>query len=123
MPRQDGNLYRAVFTNPVGRVVSAAAPLTVDYAPIIRLQPVSHLTRVGDEVTLQVAASADPALIVQWQVSTDGQTFTDIVGANFSEYTFVASALGKTYYRAELTNTLGTTVSDVAAVTAYDAMS
>jgi hypothetical protein len=117
-----GNLYRAVFKNPFGRIVTSAAELTVQYAPVITLQPVSQHARVGDNVTLIVAAAGDPLPKVQWQVSSGGQSFTDIAGANSLEYSFVPSSTGTTLYRAEVTNSLGTATSHAAAVATFAAI-
>ena len=57
---QDGGVYRAVFTNPVGQATTAAALLTVQFAPVVTKKPVSQTAAAGTLVTFTAAASAEP---------------------------------------------------------------
>ena len=77
---QTGNLYEAVFTNSVGSVTSNPATLTVNTVPAITTQPTNQSATAGDAVTFTAAASGTPAPTVQWQVSTDGTTYTNVSG-------------------------------------------
>ncbi len=107
---QDGNRYRAVFTNPVGQVSTPAATLTVTHAPIIMLQPTTRTIIAGNPVTFTAAAMSDPQPTIFWQSSTDkGKTFTPIAGTNSATWTFTpqASDSGK-LYQAVFTNSNGT---------------
>jgi hypothetical protein len=118
---QNGDEFRAAFTNPLGKVFTTAATLTVDFAPSITTPPANQTVAVGSQVTLTAAANANPAATVQWQVSTDGgTTFTDISGATSNSYTFTAPTTpGSSLYRAVFTNSLGTATTRAAKVT-YD---
>jgi hypothetical protein len=113
---------RAVATNAAGAASSAAATLTVQYAPIVTTPPADRTANVGTATTFTVAAGANPsALTYQWQRSTDGVTWTDIVQG--SPYHFpttptleisVASALKGLRVRCRVTNAVGTTASAAA---------
>ncbi len=108
---QDGNRYRAVFSNPVGQASSAIATLTVNYVPIITLQPKAQTVIAGNMAAFTAAAQADPAATVQWQVSSDGgKNFQPIPGATLAIYSFPVQATdnGK-YYQAVFTNAQGVT--------------
>lgn len=108
-PADNGNRYRALFSNDVGSAATTAALLTVYYAPTVITDPVSQTLPSGNRVTLTAASDANPVAGVQWQVSTDGfQTFTTIAGANQSSLSFVIQEgdNGK-QYRALFSNRLG----------------
>jgi hypothetical protein len=117
--RQNGDQFRAVFTNPAGKAVTTAATLTVDFAPTISTQLADQAAAVGSQVTLVAAAKANPVATAQWEVSSDGgKTFTDIAGATSNSYTFTApSTPGSAVYRAVFTNSLGTATTRAATVT------
>ena len=75
---QNGDEYRAVFSNGVGTpVASTAATLTVLAAPVVTIDPVSTTVFAGEVATFTAAASGTPTPSVQWQVSTDGSTWTN----------------------------------------------
>ena len=88
-----------------------AATLTVDFAhERDHRTPANQTANVGDSVNFSVAANANPAATVQWQVSTDGgQTFNNISGATSDTYSLTAaSSQSGDEYQAIVTNTLGT---------------
>ena len=75
---QNGYIYRAVFTNSVGSATTAAATLTVQYAPTVSKSPSNTTVTAGQTPTFTASASGNPTPTVQWQVSTDGgSTFTN----------------------------------------------
>src|SRR4029077_15479947 len=78
----NGNQYHAVFTNASGNITTAAATLTVNVAPSITLQPLNQTVNAGQTASFTAAATATPAPTVQWQVSTNGSTFSDVPGAS-----------------------------------------
>ena len=98
---QDGNLYRAVFTNAAGKAVSPAARLTVKYAVTLGAAQ-KRTVQTGTAVTLvaQSATKVAPTT-VQWQSSPDGKaaTYTNIAGATGSAYVATAAGTPK-FYRA-----------------------
>jgi hypothetical protein len=86
--------------------------------PVITLEPVSTSVLVGQPYTLRAAATGKPAPSVQWQVSTNGVSFTNIVGATSTKLAGVGSAAdsGKEF-RAVFANSGGTATSDAATLT------
>jgi hypothetical protein len=113
---QNGNQYRAVFTNALGTAVTTTATLDVDFAPTVIAQPSSRAAVAGQMVTLTAAAVSNPAPTVQWQVSTNGgQAFSDIAGATAITLTLTAAAGDNgNQYRAVFTNALGTAATSAA---------
>lgn len=111
---QNGYHYRAVFTNSAGSATTKAATLTVQWAPMVTLNPLDQTVAAGKKVTFQAAADSNPTATVQWQVSTDGgTTFTNIAGATKASLTFTAKASQNGYmYRAVFTNALGATFTN-----------
>jgi hypothetical protein len=124
---QDGNAYRAVFTNPAGTATTAAATLTVNSPPIVVEQPRNETTQPGQAVTFTVDVTGTPTPTVQWQVSraqdnhrsaARADTWTAIAGATSATLTFVPTrADNGNRYRAQLTNALGVRYSTPATLT------
>jgi len=116
---QNGNEYRAVFTNSVGSATTTAATLTVNVGPVITLNPVSVNVNAGSTATFTATASGTPAPTVQWQVSTDGgATFSNIAGATSTTLSFVAAAgQNGNLYRAVFINTVGSATTTAATLT------
>ena len=117
---QNGNLYRAVFTNSVGAATTTAATLTVRFAPIVITNPNSQTVNAGQSVTFTAAANGNPAVTVQWQVSTDGgKTFTNISGAASTTLTIgtTTKSLSGYHYRAVFKNSLGSATTADAILT------
>jgi hypothetical protein len=117
---QNGNLYRAVFTNSLGSATTATATLTVQSAPAVTTNPSSQTATAGANVTFTAAATGNPAVSVQWQVSTDGgATYANIAGATGTTLSLTAVTAGQngTRYRAVFTNSLGTATTSAATLT------
>ena len=114
---QNGNQYRAVFTNSSGTATTTAATLTVNTAPTISTNPTNQTVCEGATATFTAAANGSPAPTVQWQVSTGGP-FSNIPGATSTTLSFTATAAqnGNTY-RAVFTNTCGSANSTAATLT------
>jgi hypothetical protein len=117
---QNGDRYRAVFTNAAGTATTSAATLTVRFAPIVTLNPSSQTVNPGVSVTFTAGASGNPNPTVQWQVSIDGgKTWKNITGATTTSLSFVVSASENGYeYRAVFTNALGSATTTAATLTA-----
>ncbi len=116
---QNGNLYRAVFTNSIGTATTTAATLTVQFAPAVSTNPTSQTIRSGNSVTFTAAATGNPTPTVQWQVSTNGGTsYANITGATNPTLTITtSSALNGYRYRAVFTNSVGTATTSAATLT------
>ena len=119
---QNGDQYRAIFTNSPGSATTSAATLTVSAAPLppaVTTNPITQVVAAGNTVTLIAAATGNPVPGVQWQISTDGgQTFTNITGATSTTYTFPASLdQNGDQFQAVFTNSQGTVTTSPAALT------
>jgi hypothetical protein len=116
---QNGYKYRAVFTNSVASAITSAATLTVQFAPIVTTNPTSQTVTAGQSVTFTAAATGNPTVSVQWQVSIDGVSWTIITGATHSTLTLATTTAGENgyAYRAVFTNTLGSATTSVAVLT------
>ena len=116
---QNGNKYRAVFTNAGGVATTVAATLTVNFAPTVTTNPVSQSISAGSTVTFTAAASGNPTPTVQWQQSTDGgATFQNIAGATSTTLSFTALAgQNGNQYRAVFTNSVGSATTTAATLT------
>jgi hypothetical protein len=112
----NGNQYRAVFTNSAGSATSGAATLTVNYAPSVTQNPSSSTVNSGATASFTAAATGNPTPTVQWQVSTNGGTsWNDISGATNTTLSFTAaSGDNGNQYRAVFTNTAGSATSSAA---------
>ena len=118
----NGNQYRAVFTNASGYEDSAAATLTVTASPAITTQPTPVTVTAGQAATFTAAASGLPAPTVQWQQSTDGgTTWSDIAGATSTTLTNTGTTVAQsgTQYRAVFTNSDGSATSSAATLTVH----
>lgn len=63
-------------------------------------ETVEHYVKASLNATLKLSWGSENYGTIQWQTSKDqGQTWTDISGANAPEYTVKAPASGKLYYR------------------------
>jgi len=116
---ENGNKYRAVFTNSVGSATTATATLTVDTGPVVTTNPSSQTVTAGNTVTFTAAASGNPAPTVQWQVSTDGgATFNNVPGATSTTLAFTTSqAESGNEYQAVFTNSVGGATTSAATLT------
>jgi hypothetical protein len=90
---------------------SKVVRLDLRVSPKVTQSPTDQSVTAGDEVTFVAAAEGAPAPAVRWQVSADsGQTWSTVEGATRNAYTFTARAAQDGYtYRAEFTNSVGTT--------------
>jgi hypothetical protein len=80
---ENGEQFRAVFTNGTAHIPSAAATLTVLEFPQATQNPVSAFVAVGRTISFTAVGTGSPAPSVQWMESTDGgQTFAAISDTN-----------------------------------------
>ncbi len=114
---QNGNAYRAVFTNSVSSTSTAAATLTVNTPPSVATSPASQTVTIGATATFTASASGSPTPTVQWQVDS-GSGFTDIAGATSTTLSFtVTPAQSNSAYRAIFTNPAGSATTSAAILT------
>ena len=113
----NGNQYRAVFTNAGGSATTTAATLTVNTAPTVATNPTNQTECEGQTATFTAAANGSPAPTVQWQVSTGGP-FANISGATSTTLSFTVNASQNgNQYRAVFTNSCGTATTTAATLT------
>ena len=91
-------------------------------SPVVTTQPASQTRCVGLNASFSSAASGSPVPTVQWQVSTNGTTWTNITGATNATLSFAtATADNNKQYRAVWTNSGGTVNSNAAILTVTSA--
>lgn len=119
----DGNQYRAVFTNSQGSATTVPALLHVsaegDFAPVVTTDPADLEVNTGDLFSFTASASGVPTPSVQWQVKTaDSDTFEDIPGAVTTTYSAIATlADDGSQYQAVFTNSEGSAITNPAELT------
>ena len=87
-------------------------------SPTITVQPSSQTQCAGTNASFISAATGTPAPAVQWQVSTNGTTWTGISGATSATLSFAATiADNNKQYRAVWTNSQGPVNSNAATLT------
>ncbi|MGZ3887067.1 MAG: HYR-like domain-containing protein, partial [Flavisolibacter sp.] len=112
-----GGVYNAVITikNSTTGCVSQNYPITftVNTPPVVTLQPVSaEYCRNNPTFTFQALASGYPSPSIQWQVSKNGNSWSDIPGATSLTYTFTpANTDDGNWYRALFTNVCASKVA------------
>ena len=115
----NGNMYEAVFTYLIGnkQVTTRAATLTIAVPPGVQADPTSQ-TAVNGVATFSVVPTGTSPK-VQWQVSTNGTTWSNVAGATAA--TLSLKGLTRTedqwQYRVLVTNALGTFTSGPATLT------
>ncbi len=125
---ENGDRYRAVFTNPAGTATTTAATLTVTApttAPAVTTDPSSATVAAGTTASFEAAAAGSPTPTVVWEVSSNsGATFTPVAGADATTYSFTATT-GENgdRYEAVFTNPAGTATTTAATLTVTTAPS
>ncbi len=125
---ENGNQYRAVFTNSSGAVDSEPATLTVKAKGVteavkITTQPVAQAVEEGTAAAFTASASGIPAPTVQWQLSTNGGASWANDTADAGNTTDTLSVAGTTMsengyeYRAVFTNSSGSLETEPATLT------
>ena len=90
---------------------SEPATISVFGVPTVTAQPVSATYKQGETTAALFIGATKPAadpgtLSYQWQSSANNSTWSNISGAISAEYTPSAGAVGTTYYRCIVTNSL-----------------
>ena len=110
----NGWQYRCVVTNPLGTDTSASATLTVNYSPEIGGQPQDVSVIEGERAVFTVSdITGNPPPAYQWQVSTDGETWTDLDDETGSVYSVVTTpSMDGWQYRCKVANSSGSVYSE-----------
>ncbi len=109
-------LLRSRASNSHGSATSAAATLSVQWAPTITQQPASQTVAAPGSATFAIAMDSNPAAACQWQRSSDGSAWQDIPGANAPSYSTgsTASSMDNLQFRCVCSNPVGESVSQPA---------
>jgi hypothetical protein len=114
---QNGDKYRAVFTNSAGTATTLPAALTVTpasaTAPVVWTGPTSQKVQAGKTATFTASANGNPTPTVQWEISTNGgSSYNFIPGATSLIYTLTATlAQNGDDFEALFTDLAGTAVT------------
>ena len=117
---ENGDEYRAAFTNAAGTARSSAATLTVHRPPTVTEQPSGITVEVGTGAAFEAAASGFPAPTVQWEVSSNsGGTWSVVPGATSDQLTIASTQVSENgdEYRAVFTNAAGKATSEAVTLT------
>jgi len=115
---QNGNRYRAVFTNSVSSANTNPATLTVQTVPQVSQNPGNLTVNALTTATFTAAATGNPAPSVQWQVSVNSGPFNDIPGATSTTLAFQAQfSQNGNQYRAVFTNAVSSVPTTAATLT------
>ncbi|MBL8210917.1 MAG: hypothetical protein JNK87_09405 [Bryobacterales bacterium] len=116
---QNGNRFRAMFSNTGGTAPSSAALLTVNFAPSVTQDPGAVTVNALTQASFTAAATGGPTPTVKWQVSTDGgSNYTDVSGATSSTLAFNAQGNQNGHrYRAVFTNSVSSATTAAALLT------
>ena len=101
--------YQVVVTNPTGSVLSDVAALAIDAPPAISSLTGSTSVVAGSNLDLSVTASSSLTISYQWK--RDGISVAGAVSSTLTLTSVDSTDAGD--YTVEMTNTVGTTVSDV----------
>jgi putative cell wall-binding protein len=88
-------------------------------APKVTAEPANRSVTAGQAAVFAAAAIGVPVPTVQWQVSTDGSTWTDVAGATSATITIAdtTTAMSGRQYRADFTNSAGHATTTAATLT------
>lgn len=111
----DAANYTVTATNSVGSTGSNVAALTVNTSPTITTQPAAQAVTAGSSATFVVVATGTPAPTYVWK--KDGNPVSGATNSTLILSSVQASDTGN--YTVTVTNTLGSVVSNAAALTVY----
>jgi len=119
----NGREYRAAFGNPAGlAATTTAATLTVDFLTLTA-SPVRQTLDAGQKVTFTAVVSANPAVQVQWQVSSKGGAWSNVIGVTNLTLSFaVSTGLNGNQYRAFIKNLAGSLYTNPATLSVNPAL-
>ncbi|MGI5379318.1 immunoglobulin I-set domain protein [Streptomyces sp. CA-251387] len=130
LPGSRAGAYAGVAVTPgatsvyvTAQAESKVVKLDRRVSPKVVQSPTDRSAAPGDKVTFVAAAEGTPEPTVRWQVSHDGgQTWSAVEGGTQNAYSFTARAAQDGYrYRAEFTNSAGTTRTSPITLTVTEA--
>ena len=117
-PTLGAHAYQASWAATVPVSTSNVFAYTIVTAPAVTTQPQPQTVNAGQSASFSAAASGTPAPTVQWQVSSNGSTWTAVIGATGTTYATPATTAADNghQYRAVFTNVAGTATTDAASL-------
>jgi hypothetical protein len=94
-------------------------PSSTSTIPSVTQQPANQTVTAGQTATFTAAANGTPTPTVQWQVSTSGGAFSNIVGATSTTLTLAGTTASQNgnKYQAVFTNSAGSATTTAATLT------
>jgi alpha-tubulin suppressor-like RCC1 family protein len=117
---ENGDRFRAVFSNAAGKATSNSATLTVFVPPTVTQDPTITTVLAGESAAFEASATGFPTPTEQWEVSTNGgSSWSAIGGATTNKLTIEKTQLSENSheFRATFTNAAGKATSNPATLT------
>jgi PKD repeat protein len=112
-PNNVGTFYiRAMVTNNCGNATSNTIILNVNAIPVAGNINVNDNNICQNENVILILSGQTPMTTLQWQISTDNNTWFNISGANTSSYNFIGNNVGTYYFRVLVSNDCGNATSN-----------
>ena len=117
-PTAGAHTYRATWAGIVPVAVSNTLAYTVTTAPVVTTQPADQTVTAGQAASFTAAATGTPVPTVQWQLSTNGSTWSTITGATGTTYAIASTTAADNghQFRAVFTNGAGTATTNAASL-------
>ncbi len=117
-PTNAGTIYiKAQVTNNCGSAFSNSIIINVEAIPNGGNINTNSNTICQNDIGTLILTGQTPLASLQWQMSTDNNTWFNISGANSSSYNFVGNNLGTYYFRVIVTNNCGSAFSNSTEIT------
>ena len=117
-PAVGPHTYEASWAATVPVSTSNTLAYTVSVAPAVTTQPANQTVTAGQAASFSAAATGTPAPTVQWQLSTNGSTWSTIGGATGTTYAIASTTAADNghQFRAVFTNGAGTATTNAASL-------
>jgi hypothetical protein len=116
--QENGNEYRATFTDSSGSIITNAAVLSVGNGAgdlIVFTEPTNQSATAGGTASFSAQATGDPAPTVEWETSADDGNTWSATGVTTT--TDTVNATRSADYRAVFSNSTGTLATRAAILT------
>ena len=117
-PTTGPHTYEASWAATVPVSTSNTVSYTVSVAPAVTTQPANQTVTAGQAASFSAAATGTPAPTVQWQLSTNGSTWSTVGGATGTTYAIASTTAADNghQFRAVFTNGAGTATTNAASL-------
>ncbi len=104
--------FRAKVSNSCSSVYSDQITITVNPLPTAGTASANNTTICQNNSILLTLSGYSSVTDIQWQISTDNVSWSNILGANSAIYNYNTTIAGTIYIRAQVTNNCGTSTSN-----------